>query len=99
MAVVTGVDVDTDGKLASRRVLARKNGLLTHIASTSIGRHLGILVLLAILAFLTLYPLSMLFYGSLHSTPPGMVGEFNLDGYRQILTNCLLYTSPSPRDS
>ncbi len=38
------------------------------------------------LSFLTLYPLSMLLYGSLHSTPPGMAGEFNLDGYRQILT-------------
>ncbi|MBN9080921.1 MAG: iron ABC transporter permease [Rhizobiales bacterium] len=27
-----------------------------------------------------------MFYGSLHSTPPGMAGEFNLDGYRSIFT-------------
>ncbi|MGK9050597.1 iron ABC transporter permease [Neorhizobium petrolearium] len=25
-------------------------------------------------------------YGSLHSTPPGMAGEFNLNGYRSIMT-------------
>ena len=84
MAIVAGVDAGTDGKLADAR---HKTGFLTHIASTSIGRNLGIVALLVILAFLTLYPLSMLFYGSLHSTPPGMAGEFNLDGYRQILTN------------
>jgi iron(III) transport system permease protein len=28
----------------------------------------------------------MLLYGSLHSTPPGMVGTFNLDGYISIAT-------------
>ena len=43
-------------------------------------------MLIVLLGFLTLYPLSMLLYGSLHSTPPGMAGEFNLDGYRQVLT-------------
>ena len=49
-------------------------------------RRLAIAALILLLAFLTLYPLSMLLYGSLHSTPPGMAGSFNLDGYRQILT-------------
>jgi iron(III) transport system permease protein len=39
-----------------------------------------------LLAFLTVYPLAMLLYGSLHSTPPGMAGEFNLTGYREILS-------------
>ncbi len=85
MAIVAGVDVGVDGKPAPTR--GGKAGLLAHIASTSIGRTIGIALLLVLLAFLTLYPLSMLFYGSLHSTPPGMAGEFNLDGYRQILTN------------
>ena len=28
----------------------------------------------------------MLLYGSLHSTPPGVAGVFNLDGYRDIFT-------------
>ncbi len=46
----------------------------------------GVGVILAILAFLTLYPLAMLLYGSLHSTPPGMAGEYNLNGYRSIVT-------------
>ncbi len=32
------------------------------------------------------HPLSMLLYGSLHSTPPGMAGTFNLDGYRDVIT-------------
>jgi iron(III) transport system permease protein len=39
-----------------------------------------------VLGFLSVYPLSMLLYGSLHSTPPGVSGTFNLDGYREVLT-------------
>lgn len=49
-------------------------------------RWLGVGALLALLTFLAVYPLGMLLYGSLHSTPPGMPGEFNLDGYRQLFT-------------
>jgi iron(III) transport system permease protein len=47
-------------------------------------RAIGITALVLLLAFLTLYPLSMLLYGSLHTTPPGMAGSFNLNGYRAI---------------
>ncbi len=47
---------------------------------------LAVLGLGLILAFLAIYPLAMLLYGSLHSTPPGMAGEFNLDGYRRMAT-------------
>lgn len=43
--------------------------------------------LIVLLAFLSLYPLSMLLYGSLHSTPPGVPGQFNLDGYRALFTS------------
>ncbi len=50
------------------------------------GRLIGVALLIALLSFLALYPLSMLLYGSLHSTPPGMAGEFNLNGYRGIVT-------------
>ncbi len=35
--------------------------------------------LLALLLFLTAYPLAMLVYGSLHTTPPGEAGAFTLD--------------------
>src|SRR4029434_10221619 len=45
------------------------------------GRPAGIAALILILCFLSLYPMVMLLYGSLHSTPPGISGEFNLDGY------------------
>jgi iron(III) transport system permease protein len=45
------------------------------------GRPAGLAALILLLAFLTLYPMAMLLYGSLHSTPPGMAGTFNLDGY------------------
>jgi len=45
------------------------------------GRGAGLTLLVLLLGFLSLYPLAMLFYGSLHSTPPGMAGTFNLDGY------------------
>jgi iron(III) transport system permease protein len=43
-------------------------------------------LLLALLLFLTAYPLAMLVYGSLHTTPPGEAGAFNLDGYRAMLS-------------
>lgn len=49
------------------------------------GRNVIVVSLIAILSFLAVYPLAMLLYGSLHSTPPGMAGEFNLDGYRAIM--------------
>jgi iron(III) transport system permease protein len=42
--------------------------------------------LLALLVFLTAYPLAMLVYGSLHTTPPGAAGTFNLDGDRAMLS-------------
>jgi iron(III) transport system permease protein len=40
-----------------------------------------------VLGVLTVWPLLMLFYGSIHSTPPGQAGEFNLDGYRQLMSS------------
>ena len=43
-------------------------------------------LLLVVLSVLTLYPLATLFYGSLHTTPPGMTGEFNLNGYRAVFS-------------
>jgi iron(III) transport system permease protein len=49
-------------------------------------RHLAVAALILLLAFLSLYPLSMLFYGSLHTTPPGIAGTFDLAGYRQVFT-------------
>jgi iron(III) transport system permease protein len=51
------------------------------------GRVVGMTVLGLVLAFLSVYPLAMLLYGSFHSTPPGIAGVFSLDGYRQILTS------------
>jgi iron(III) transport system permease protein len=62
------------------------------LQATSAGRIIGVALLVAILAFLSVYPLSMLLYGSLHSTPPGMAGTFNLDGYRDVLTQQNLIT-------
>lgn len=52
----------------------------------SLARRLALALLILFLSFLTIYPLAMLLYGSLHSTPPGVAGTFNLDGYRSILT-------------
>jgi iron(III) transport system permease protein len=43
-------------------------------------------LLLIVLSLLTLYPLATLLYGSLHTTPPGVPGEFNLDGYKAVLS-------------
>ena len=46
---------------------------------------LGVLILL--LGVLTLYPLGMLLYGSLHTAPPGEPGGFSLAGYRALLSS------------
>ena len=56
------------------------------LQATSAGRVVAVTVLVVLLTFLSVYPLSMLLYGSLHSTPPGMAGTFNLNGYLQVLT-------------
>jgi iron(III) transport system permease protein len=56
------------------------------LQTTSAGRVVAVTLLVVLLTFLSVYPLSMLLYGSLHSTPPGMAGTFNLDGYFQVLT-------------
>ena len=49
-----------------------------------LGRRLVLTCLIILLGVLAVYPLGMLFFGSIHSTPPGMPGEFNLAGYRAI---------------
>src|SRR3954454_16495738 len=56
------------------------------LAALPVVRIAGLGLLAIVLAFLSVYPLSMLLYGSLHSTPPGMAGTFNLDGYRDVIT-------------
>jgi iron(III) transport system permease protein len=50
------------------------------------GPTLAVGALVVILGFLTLYPMTMLIYGSVHSTPPGMAGTLNLDGYMQVFS-------------
>lgn len=47
---------------------------------------LVVVTLTVILGFLCAYPLAMLFFGSFYSTQPGLPGELNLDGYRQVLS-------------
>ncbi len=42
--------------------------------------------LLIVLSILTLYPLATLVYGSLHTTPPGVPGEFSLAGYKEVVS-------------
>ncbi|WP_244626835.1 ABC transporter permease [Bradyrhizobium ivorense] len=71
--------------LVERRPAAL-SGLGRWLQATAAGRIAALVLLAAILAFLSVYPLSMLLYGSLHSTPPGMAGTFNLDGYRDVIT-------------
>ncbi len=53
---------------------------------TNLARNVALGVLLAVLLFLTAYPMGMLVYGSLHTTPPGEAGAFTLDGYRAMLS-------------
>lgn len=74
----------TAGRLTVKRIDGGR--MLDRLRALMRGRNLAVLGLVLLLGFLTVYPMSMLLYGSLHSTPPGTSGEFNLDGYRQIMT-------------
>src|SRR4051812_24720912 len=58
--------------------------LASEVMLAKLTRKLGGLALILLLGFLSIYPLAMLFYGSIHSTPPGEPGVFNLDGYRAM---------------
>jgi len=61
-------------------------GLLSGLRDGKLPRRLAVAALILLLSLLSLYPLSMLFYGSLHTTPPGIEGHFDLTGYRQVFT-------------
>ena len=56
------------------------------LGTRTLARNAALALLVALLLFLTAYPLGMLVYGSLHTTPPGEAGTFSLDGYRAMLT-------------
>jgi iron(III) transport system permease protein len=77
---------DRAENLGATPAVARLSGIARRLQATSTGRNLGITLLALLLAFLSVYPLSMLLYGSLHSTPPGVAGTFTLDGYRDVFT-------------
>lgn len=62
------------------------SGIARRLRAMSTGRLVGMTFLALLLAFLSVYPLSMLLYGSLHSTPPGVPGTFTLEGYREAFT-------------
>lgn len=81
------MSVSADDRLGNTaRAPARLSASLRRWQGSSAFRLAGVALLAAILAFLSVYPLSMLLYGSLHSTPPGMAGTFNLDGYQDVLS-------------
>jgi iron(III) transport system permease protein len=56
------------------------------LRTAELGRNVALALLLGVLLFLTAYPMAMLVYGSLHTTPPGEVGTFSLEGYRAMLS-------------
>ena len=58
----------------------------TAVGGGRLSRNVALALLVALLLFLTAYPLAMLVYGSLHTTPPGEAGAFTLDGYRAMLS-------------
>ena len=46
-------------------------------------RYLGMIILLSLVGFLTVYPLGMIVFGSFRSAAPGLPGHFTLQGYIQ----------------
>src|SRR5215211_1761487 len=49
--------------------------------------------LLLVVAFLTVYPLLMLAYGSVRTQPPGLPGAFSLQGYVEAYSNKANYAT------
>ena len=56
------------------------------LGARALGRNLALGRLAGAAALPHRLPLAMLVYGSLHTTPPGEAGAFNLDGYRAMLS-------------
>ena len=71
MSVSAGEGVNN---LVERRTTGL-SGIGRWLQATAAGRLAALALLVVVLAFLSVYPLSMLLYGSLHSTPPGMAGN------------------------
>jgi len=74
------------GSKLADKPLAGPNSLAFRLSRYFTGRDAAVLTLVLILGFLAVYPPAMLFYGSLHSTPPGRAGEVYLGGHRSIFT-------------
>ncbi|MBI2853385.1 MAG: iron ABC transporter permease [Chloroflexi bacterium] len=53
---------------------------------------LYVISLLIVVAFLVLYPVGMIFFGSIRDTAPGLAGHFSLDGYAKIFRDPDTYT-------
>src|SRR5215475_5518863 len=62
------------------------NGIVYSPARSPMTTQAALAVLLAVLLFLTAYPMAMIVYGSLYTAPPGEIGSFSLDGYRAMLS-------------
>jgi iron(III) transport system permease protein len=74
-----------EGMMSASRPKPAGGSLLGGLFSArNIVRNLSLAVLVLFLAFLSLYPLAMIFYGSVHTTAPGVPGSFNFAGYREI---------------
>lgn len=54
------------------------------LGSGTLGRNVALGLLLLILLFLTAYPMAMLIYGSLSTSPPGEAGAWSLAGWRAM---------------
>lgn len=66
--------------------LAELQGAAAASRWRGVPKAVALALLVLFLAFLSVYPLAMLIYGSVHTTPPGMPGGFDLSGYAQVFT-------------
>ncbi|MGJ5202892.1 ABC transporter permease [Bradyrhizobium sp. HKCCYLR20261] len=70
-----------DVAMTERRTLVSKPRFI----SAAAVRPMATVALIALLCFLTVYPMLMLLYGAFASEPPGVAGSFNLAGFRHLL--------------
>jgi iron(III) transport system permease protein len=66
-------------------ITRREASVWPRLIGVAAARRIATVALIALLCFLTVYPMLMLLYGSFASEPPGVAGSFSLAGYRHLL--------------
>jgi iron(III) transport system permease protein len=86
MANISSTQEISEGGVSPHRFASPLRAKIKSITGRRLEQLLIVGLFALLLAAITAYPLAMLLYGSVHSSPPGSAGTFNLNGYRQVFS-------------